>query len=152
MSPLVKILSQTSLSLFLQTIFYLFFFGSFAPPPLSSTPPDQTLSCVTDTCREVTGSTPLAQTLTDKATQKSQQKELFMWLALLHHWWNGNFLATRRNVSASRLGAVVLTLADVIGCLLCQCYASYSLFCCFVIWIKRVVHWIWLSNVTNCVV
>ncbi len=61
---------------------------------------------------------------TKKAKKPPTNWLLFMWLALLHHWWNSNFLATRRNVSASRLGAVVLTLADVIGCLLCRRYNS----------------------------
>lgn len=37
-----------------------------------SVPPDQTLSCVTDTCREVTGSTLLAQTWEHKKANKKE--------------------------------------------------------------------------------
>lgn len=134
MSVLVKIMSETSLSLFTLTFFIFFLCFSCSRIPLSSLPPDQTLSCVSDTCREVTGSTLQAQIRTDvlhKRTNNNNKKYLFMWLALLHHWWNVNFLATRRNVT-SRLVAVVLTLADlIIGCLLCCHYSSQLilLFC-----------------------
>lgn len=55
-------------------------FGSFALPPPLSVPPDQTLSCVTDTFHYlsltslVTGSTLLAQTFPEMATENVNNK------------------------------------------------------------------------------
>lgn len=56
-----------------------------------------------------------------RRVQRIREKKsvMFMWLALLHHWWNVSFLATQWNVLASWITAVVLTLGILfIGCLL----------------------------------